>query len=95
MVKLRRAGTYAVNYTFVVPENYTLFTHLCLSLNGEEVEGSRIEIDKDTTSNSMVYSGQAIVEAEECGRLCLESSESIDIEAGRTDTIATMTVHKL
>ncbi len=95
VVRLRRPGAYAVSYTFAVPENYTFFTDLALTMNGETVPGSAIQIEKNTTSNSMVYSGQAIVQAGECARLSLVSSEPVDISAGSSDPIATLVVHRL
>ena len=95
VLRLRRPGTYAVSYTFAVPENYTFFTDLALKMNGETVPGSAIQIEKNTTSNSMVYSGQAIVQAGECARLSLVSSEPVDISAGSSDPIATLVVHRL
>ncbi len=95
VVRLRKPGTYAVSYTFAVPENYTFFSGLSLTMNGETVPGSTVEIEKNTTSNSMVYSGQAIIQAGECTRLSLVSSEPVDISAGTSDLIATLVVHRL
>ena len=95
VVRLRRPGAYAVSYTFAVPENYTFFSNLFLTMNGETVPGSATQIEKNTTSNSMVYSGQAIVQAGECAKLSLVSSEPVDITAGSSDPIATLVVHRL
>ena len=83
-----------MNYSLIVPENDSVSTELSLEMDGETVPGSTLEIDKNTDSNSMVFSGQVIIQADDCARLSLVSSDSIDIEANnRSDTIATLVIH--
>jgi len=96
VMTLRRPGAYAVSYAVTVPENATLSTVLRLSMDGGDVPGSALEIVKNTTDNSMTFSGQAIVNAEEDAELKLVSEAPIDIGAGSgSDVVATMSVHRL
>ncbi len=86
-------GTYLIFIKILVPSNDTLTTRLWLALNGEEVPGTAINIQKPTTGYSASFELNAVIGAEADDILSVQSSEAFTLTGN--EVLASITILKV
>ena len=92
-IRLICGGTYLVSVVINVPADDTLTTRLRLELNGEEVPGAAINIQKPTTGYSATFELNGVVTAEADDILSVNSSQPFTLTGN--EVLASITVLKV
>jgi hypothetical protein len=92
-IRLICGGVYLVFVKILVPANETLTTRLSLRLNGEEVPGAAINIQKTTTGSSASFALDAVVIADADDVLSVHSSNPFTLTG--PDVLASITILKV
>lgn len=92
-IRLECGGIYLIFIVLNVPANQTLSTRLSLRLDGVEVPGAALEIDKNTVGSSRTYSLNAVITADEDAILTIHSSN--DFTLVNEDVLASITILKV
>jgi hypothetical protein len=79
VIRLAYPGRYLIAYTAQIPAGATIDTRLAVTLNGERVFASEVEV-QGGHEHTHLYSGNALVEAERGDTIALEATNGFEID---------------
>lgn len=96
MVTLEESGVYLVSLSAVVPDTVLLDTTLNIQLNGANVPGGAIVIDKTDTTAPLYAGVQTVVSANAGSVISVSSTDAISFAAeDAANPIASLTIVKI